>query len=353
MNQTKDTNRILWLDILRVASALAIVFIHTASYIMGGLKYGGVNWFAADIYIAAARYAVPVFVMISGIFFLSPAKNITIKSIYTKYIFRILTVLIGWALIRTLVVDAWLGGVPAAKLAASFWVSVKMYWFLPMIIGLYIITPVFRAITAQNNKKLLEYFMLISFVFALCLPVAQAVWPTALLADFITLIKLPMLIFGAHFVFGYYVYNYGVSKNVKYVLYVLAALSLLFMAWGTYAYYNEQNSRVFYYAMHGSAVSPFAFLLGAGVFVLCKDVFENFKPGAAFISYTHKLAYCSLGIYMLHIIIVEAAARFGLFKILNFCSVITIALASAAIFLLSGLIISLMYKVNPLKKYLL
>ncbi len=358
MQQIINTKRVVWLDILRVLSALAIVFIHTSTAVIENLEYGSFNWFSADAYLAFARYAVPVFVMISGVFFLSPDKDINIKNIYTKYIFRMLTALLGWALIRTLVISVGLGAQPADKWACAFYTSIKMFWFLPMIIGLYAVTPFLRPLTALKNKALLEYFIILSFFLALCLPVAagiiQAYFPkTVLLADFTTLIKIPMFIFGAHFVFGYYAYNYDLSRKLKTSIYAAAVISGLLMAAGTYAFWGDKASKIFFYSMHGASLSPLAFLLGAGVFVFCKDFLGTIKFGDKAVRLIEQLAYYSLGVYLLHIIIVEVLAHYGLFKYLDFCGLIIIPLAACAIFLAANLIIALLYKIKLFRKYCL
>ncbi|WP_424245968.1 surface polysaccharide O-acyltransferase-like enzyme [Elusimicrobium posterum] len=353
---TQDNKRILWLDILRVLSAFAIVVIHTSTNIIDTLAFGSPNWFSADVYLAAARYAVPVFVMISGVFFLNPDKNITIGNIYRKYIFRMLTVLFFWALVRTLVIDAGFNSVPASGWAKSFFISIKMFWFLPMIIGLYIVTPFIRPLV--KDKKLLQYFMEASFILALCVPVMQAVETQFLpgasfLTDVMTLIKIPFFIFGAHFVFGYYAYNYDLSKKTKYILYASAVISVILMSAGTYWFYEDKASRFFFYSMHGASLSPLAFLAGAGVFVFCKDVLGKVKFSARMSALIHKLAAYSLGVYLSHIIIVEVLARYGVFKRLDFVSLFIIPLTAGVIFLLANALIALIYKIKFVRKYFL
>ena len=353
-NVPAGKGRIVWLDVLRVFSAFAIVLIHTASSIMDYLRFPSLNWFAADLYLAAARYAVPVFVMISGVFFLNPDKDITLKKIYGKYIPRMLCVLFGWALLRALIIEVWLNSGGFSSLWTYFINSIKMFWFLPMIIGLYAVTPLLRAVAEKGGKALLEYLILLAFLAGLCAPVAQNLFPRfTLLNDFVTLIKLPMMIFAAHFVFGYYVYAYGLSKRAKYFLYVCAALCALLMAAGTYFYFGDKTSKAFFYSMHGASVTPFAFLLGAGVFVLCKDCLGGIDFGAGFSRFISKLAFYSLGVYLCHIIVVETLAHFSVFGKVAFCSVLVIPAVAFLIFCATNLIIAGLYKIGFVRKYFL
>lgn len=357
--QSVDKARIVWLDVLRVFSAFLIVFLHISSHFTEDLlARGSASWFCADLYLAFTRCAVPVFVMISGVFFLNPAKNITAGNVYRKYVWRMLTALLGWAALRTLVISVWLGGAPVSNWGSDFFVSVMTYWFLPMIIGLYMLTPVLRALTAQKNKALLEYFIVLCFALGLCLPAAQAVQPELFpgfisLATLTTLLKLPLPVFCAHFAFGYYAYTYDLSPRAKKTLYFCAAVSVLLMAWGAYAFYDDRASLFYFYAMQGASLSPLAFLTGAAAFVLCKDALGKVKFGPAAVSRIQKLAYYSLGVYMLHIILVQTAVYFGWFAKVNVWPALMIPALAAGLFLLSSGIISLLYKVKFIRKYFL
>ncbi len=349
-----EKGRILWLDVLRVLSAFAIVLIHTASSIIDHVAFPSLNWLCADLYLASARYAVPVFVMISGVFFLNPGKNITLKNIYGKYIFRMVCVLFAWALIRSLTVDIWLNAKPFSDLGISFVNSIKTFWFLPMIIGLYAVTPVLRPVTEKGDKVLLEYLISLGFLMGLCAPVAQGLFPNfSLLNDFITVIKLPVMIFIAHFVFGYYAYTYDLSKKTKCFLYVCSFLCLLLMAAGAYLTFEDKTSKIFFYSMHGASVAPFAFILGAGVFVLCKDLLSGINFSGQARTLIGRLAAYSLGVYLCHIIIVEALVHFHVFEKASFASFFIIPLLAFLIFCAANLIIACLYQATFIRKYFL
>ncbi len=169
-----SSRRVAWLDFLRIFSAFSIVFLHVSShYLENQIPFGSFSWFVTDAELAFTRFAVPVFVMISGVFFLNPQKDIPLSVLYRKYIGRMLTVLVGWAVIRTAVMNVWLGHAPAGEWAQDIFVSVMWYWFLPMIIGLYMVSPFLRVLTAQGGRKLMIYFMVLCLVFSMGLPVLE------------------------------------------------------------------------------------------------------------------------------------------------------------------------------------
>ena len=74
----------LWnLDILRIVAISAVVVIHTTQN-MSKLDVTGLDWAVLNVYDGLVRWAVPVFVMISGVLFLNPAKEQPLKKLYTK-----------------------------------------------------------------------------------------------------------------------------------------------------------------------------------------------------------------------------------------------------------------------------
>ena len=354
-----NTKRIVWLDVLRIFSAFAIVSLHVSSYYLeNSIPFGSASWCLTDLYLAFTRFAVPVFVMMSGVFFLNPEKEITLGNIFKKYVFRMLTVWLGWAALRTLIVNIGVGGDPMEKWAMDFFVSLQWYWFLPMIMGLYIFTPLLRPLVATGTRTLLVYFMVISLFLATVCPVLEEVEKALLpnwlpISSFTNLIKIPCLIFGAHFVFGYYVCKFGIGRRAKKWLYAGAWASLLLMTAGTYAYFNVRPNPFYKYATFGASITPFAFLLGAGLFVWVKEHLEKVRFSGKAVSLIQHLAYYSLGVYMCHLILVDLCMHYGWFKAFEACPVAMVGVFSVLLFVLSNGIIALLYQIPGLKKYLL
>ena len=88
-----------------------------------------------NVYDSLVRFAVPIFVMISGALFLQ--RDIPTKIIYTKYILKLSVAYIFWSLIYSL----YYGG-NLSRHVINFINSTFHLWFIPMIIGLYIAYPI-------------------------------------------------------------------------------------------------------------------------------------------------------------------------------------------------------------------
>lgn len=92
----KSNNRVFYMDFLRVISMFAVIILHTASSKINSVDICGLNWQVLNFFDSATRWCVPIFVMISGILFLNPKKEISIGNIYKKYIPRLLVILFAW-----------------------------------------------------------------------------------------------------------------------------------------------------------------------------------------------------------------------------------------------------------------
>lgn len=95
-------NHIFYIDMLRVLAIIAVLLMHTAGH-RSPNEVSTIEWQICNIFDSGTRWAVPIFVMISGCLFLDKNKEISIKKLYRKNILRIITAYIFWSLIYTLV----------------------------------------------------------------------------------------------------------------------------------------------------------------------------------------------------------------------------------------------------------
>lgn len=80
-------NRIEYLDLLRILASIAVVIIHICSSKWYAINSNTNEWSILNIYDSLSRWAVPVFVMISGAIFLS--SDYSIEKLYKK-------IVLGW-----------------------------------------------------------------------------------------------------------------------------------------------------------------------------------------------------------------------------------------------------------------
>jgi len=156
--------RIVYFDVLRAISISAVIVLHlSAVYFQTDVN--SFTWEISSILNSLSRYAVPVFVMISGALFLNPSTEINIKKLYSKNIKHILTALVFWSFCYSSAI--FLFGADRGNISKSFENLIFGYthlWFLYMLAGLYIIVPFLRTIC--RDKQLVCYFLIISIIFS-------------------------------------------------------------------------------------------------------------------------------------------------------------------------------------------
>lgn len=158
-----------YINSLRLVATFMIVVIHTCSigegnipeneeYVYGFIKHIGV-------------FAVPVFAMMSGCFFLNPNKDITYKKIINRYCKRIILVLLLFALPMCLA-EAFITHQPLWTgfydfLRGHSWVHM---WYMYMLICLYLLTPFIRSFIINSTKRQIEYTLGVLFFVSILIP---------------------------------------------------------------------------------------------------------------------------------------------------------------------------------------
>lgn len=145
---TTAANRNISFDILRILACLAVITYHTPGWgmINSISTQGSFEWTQYVVLNVLSKWGVPVFMMLTGYFLMSPNKVISIKDLFSKYILRVVTVLIFWNVVYAALYHNWL------------WHSLteSHMWYLGMLIGLYLIMPLLRLMATQ--VAVLRYF---------------------------------------------------------------------------------------------------------------------------------------------------------------------------------------------------
>lgn len=129
------------------SSALALTAFSAAPPLVGTA-----NWWMLVILNSISRFAVPVFLMVTGVFLLSPKRKIAGKKLFS-YICRISFVLIvtslAWATIELSC------GLPNQEQTFHSFLRITLetlyhMWYLWALLGIYVITPVLRQIVKDK-----------------------------------------------------------------------------------------------------------------------------------------------------------------------------------------------------------
>lgn len=337
----------LWnLDILRIVSIAAVVIIHTASQYLGKLDVTSPYWEIFNFYDGIVRWAVPVFVMISGALFLNPAKEQSLKKLFSKNILRIATIILFWGLVYAALSHPPSDLSPKSLLAFfKTWVLGHYHmWFLYMIAGLYIMVPILRCITASERTT--AYFLVVAFIFNSLIPFFTSFGHLSLLADLTDSMLVQMPIgYSFYFVLGYWLVQRTFNKREEAIVYLLGLLGLVvtigLTAWASH---DAGKAVLTYYANFSLPVC----LTSVALFVLSK----RWQAGSTDRSRRciSLLSTSTLGVYLVHVIVLDGLQRMGL-DAMTFDPLFAVPATAGAAIIISFAVAALMTKIPVFGKH--
>lgn len=221
-----NPQRIAYLDILRLIATIAVIFIHVTA---DGLPFSFMqyNWYVAVTGGSLVRWAVPVFVMISGALYLNPHKEVTTGMVLKRKIPRLLLAYVAWWLIYALaIVTVW--HILKKEPFQMEWIAPRYHlWFLPMLAGVFLLIPLLRPIAA--NGKLLHY----ALVIWLCYLCGSFFFDNEI-KQITPLFAMNTIVgYAGYFLLGYYLSTLETTKRQRVIIYVLGVLGALFTLGGS------------------------------------------------------------------------------------------------------------------------
>ena len=348
------TKRLSHIDLMRVITIFFMMMTHVVSGSWHNQPVTGGNWMVLNVYDSLVRFTVPLFVMISGIFFLDPKKALTFRALFQKYIWRIVTAFLFWSFLYA-VGGNWLTYGALSKVflvgVAKDFVGGRYHlWFLFMIVGLYLVTPFLRRIT--ESRQLMQYFLALAILFGMVVP-ALRLWPLAdkALSPVVDKMHLHLVLgYTGAFVSGYYFHRYPLSRRWRYVIYALGVISVIITALGTRLLSVAAGEPV---DTLYSTTLPTTYCTALAVFLL----FDNGLSHRTFSEKTaNRLAWLSkisFGMYLVHDLFIQVFEKFLHLTAVSFSPVLAVPLLTGAVFILSFLASWALSKIPWLNKYIL
>jgi surface polysaccharide O-acyltransferase-like enzyme len=309
-------------------------------------------WLTTTAYRSFAATCVPLFIILSGALLLQPSKVNEPVGLFLKKRFN----RIGWAfMFWTAAYFAWrffannevltLNSIVQGLLSGAY---IHM-WFLYLIAGLYLITPILRLVTAHGEQHLLKYLIVLWFLGVAVLPLLQLTNTY----DF-SMIQVNVFVFGGwigYFILGVYLQKVQLRSSILYGLLVLGFAGTMI---GTFLVTFPFNSLGRYYFFYDSLTVNVIIATVALYLILSKyppDWPGNNHPHVNRVIQT--ISMNILPIYLFHYMILQSLQRgyFGFKLSLTVLDpIIEVPLITVVtLFITLGLIL-LMRKVPVLKK---
>ncbi|MBO4962637.1 MAG: acyltransferase family protein [Clostridia bacterium] len=303
--EPKKKERIIAFDFLRIIAALAVVMSHSAIAT-------DVSFSDGVIFDSLSRFAVPVFLMISGALMLDEKKTLTTKDTFKKIFFGGIMLLI-WNVIYAGFYHILIPIKDNQKIALSSVVKGIVlgnyhFWYMYLLLGLYLITPILRLFVKKENMKYLLYFVFLAIIFQflpriidICL---NKVLPTSLDGTFYAFIDSFYIngFFGyiTYYILGWIIVNLEIKKCFRYIMYAIGFISMLIMILGTELIFKKGKSIGLF-----NNLMIFNFCYSTFVFAFFFYLFKKIKLNQFLQNLILKLSSLTFGVYLIHDLIKE------------------------------------------------
>lgn len=322
VTKEKKSKRIFYFDALRALAIIAVILFHVSSRVLSQINSHyttvlNVQWLFGDFFWAGMIIGVDLFLMLSGA--LSLGRDWSIKSFLGRRIPRIVAPFLFWAFVLSMsivciqyywpdllhVVDVFnfeeIFDYFIGALRSKSW-GFGPYWFFWMILGTYLIMPIFNKWLYNADLKEAEYFLVI--------------WLISCIFDFTINMHFPIKI--SYFsgpigmvVLGYYLrHTKRKIFNNKIFPVILLVVGLFCILYGSFI--QSSPTELFKFDRY----SIFNAIEVCGIFLL----FKNFSDINLHISYLHNpnnifrkaifsIAKYSYGFYLIHQAIMDVFIR--------------------------------------------
>ncbi len=301
-----NNQSLYWVDKARVWASFAVVVIHINALFLNIYSQEiPAFWAFSNFTGSLVRWSVPLFVMLSGFLLLS-SQSQSLRDFLNKKMKRILFPLIGWSAIYYLYFffrAKYLNGSPLvlSNVVNNFLLGKPYYhlYFLFLIFGLYLATPILKVFIQNASQNLIKYFVFFSLS-VVVIPVfldyfLPNKWFGAIVLGNDSMFNFFIQYLG-YFLAGFYIANYTRITTYNVIrVWIILFFSILVTMIGTYIYHD---TGYFY-----SYLSINVMLMSLAVYYL----FFYYKNPTSFTfeKIIRFIAPNTLGIYLIHPIIFE------------------------------------------------
>lgn len=344
-------------DILKCIGCICVIMIHTASQSMSELYIYSFNWLSAVFWGSLCRFAVPVFLMVTGALLLDPKRELTPWRIYDHYFLRILLCLLFWALMYELyfIAGYWIlyrqfdpqWFIDAIKSVFTFDHHFHLY-YLQILLIFYVFLPVLRVFTASADRKTLGYAVRVWFILGIIFPIMFKFEPfasmTGIPAQYPMTMTYSALGYG---LMGWYLKTADIKRSDlrRYVLVFLGGFVLVFG--GTVA--GSMINGSFYQDML-DGFTPGVALMAIGVYGSVSARFGERAPESMpKVLWLSKASFC---VYLVHHFFVMLLRTY-LYSAYKYLCILVIPAQAAVVFGLSLLTYLVLKRIPWVNKHLI
>lgn len=300
--------RIAYIDYLKAFGIIGVIIIHLTSRYLTNSPVGSSLWLQASVLESLVRFSIIVFVMASGVLLLKKRQLIEdlprrLKRVLIPYflwfiVYFFIKMFKEYGISYMMNISNILNFLGAALLDPT--ILTVQFWFIYMIVGVYIISPVISTWVTAATKREISYFLVI-WLFLLTLNMTNI---NFLLVDYLKFFTG----FIGYFILGYYLditrNKYLMSPKFGLLIFLIGAVMTM-VGFITTSYIDGANNYLF---IKLGDLTLNAALEATGLFIILKNIdykklFKKYEPTIT--KHITTLSIYSYGIYLANILLIN------------------------------------------------
>lgn len=352
IKEQKGTDeRLVHLDLLRILACFSVVMLHSAAQFWYALPVTSMEWKIANSYDAVFRFGVPVFVMISGALFLQGEGQVNLKRLYTHNILRLVILYVVWSVIYG-IFDCrgyeW-SVLDKGDIIREIFAGRYHLWYLPMIVGIYMLLPILKKWVQNAGKRELQYFLALFLIFQVGKETMVALRDTELVNYLWGMVSLDMVCgYIGYFVLGYYIVHYGLEAKWRKWIYIggVAGVPANILLGNILAQRAGEPVAAIY-----DSFGIFTFLIVVSLFVFFTNQMSKVKYSAKMRGVIKEISLATLGIYLMHIAVIEFLQPHGIHSMM-FAPMVCIPVFGIGVFVLCFGVSAILRRIPMIGKFI-
>ncbi len=294
-------DQIKYISVIRVIACISVVVLHTF-YASAGYAVSEMHSIICLCVRNLMMWAVPGFVMVSGVLLLDSKREVGFKKIFSKYIMKLFLSLVCFSLVFAMfdmffvTGEVGVGFIKTGLTNAFKGTGWSHLWYLYMMIAIYLLLPVYRIVSRNISEKELNYLLAVMVLFLSVIPVVNKVINT----------EIPFYIC-IYTIYPFYLFlGYRISHIKVPVILSVTLLILCIAAVCGITVMNYRNRNDLLSLLLENYSSPLIVIVSFSVFSLLKNISSiknNFLNKSIML-----IDRCSLGIYLIHMAVLKYIA---------------------------------------------
>jgi len=306
IEEHKNSEYKYYLQYLRVLASIFVIVIHVTARFFK-IDYNSLTWKFSAVLNCLSRTAVPIFFFITGILLLDESKNYTIKKIIKKAAkFFVITTI--WVLIYK-ISDYYLYSAEINLIGYKYHL-----WFMFSYLMVIFLVPVLRLVCKKENKKIIEYLLLIfviGYIFINLLSLVRQINSNHILVRVarqgygflesykFNMIANPIILL----ITGWYIGNFDMSKYKRLAFGVLAINFLMVFV---IVFLCVKAGSDYMFEFFSSYYNIFTYFSTIALFIVFKNL-KTMNKKRRVVSFA---ARNSFSIYLSHILVIDILFKY-------------------------------------------